>query len=173
MHHDYQDIRSRIAEEPKWFDEHAVPRFNNFEPSEIANIYAEECALVLIKCQNCDHEFKVAFSFGTLDKMDHGETVLRNMLSELAWPQTKDAYVVMRKEAYARAWGLTLAERIRLKNIGYGDPPNIWCCAAGPTMTSDTVRVLEYWRRYESDTEGNVKSIDWTRYPELEIDLSE
>lgn len=31
--------------------------------------------------------------------------------------------------------------------IHYGDPPNVWCCAAGNTMNSEHVRVIERWRR--------------------------
>ena len=39
----------------------------------------------------------------------------------------------------------TLSERIRDMTIAYGDPPNIGCCPAGPTMNSVPRRVLEYW----------------------------
>jgi hypothetical protein len=40
MYRRYDDILSRIAEEPTWFDEHAVPRYCTFAPDQIANIYA-------------------------------------------------------------------------------------------------------------------------------------
>ena len=29
----------------------------------------------------------------------------------------------------------------------YGDPPNIGCCPAGPTMNSEHIAVLQHWKR--------------------------
>jgi hypothetical protein len=65
VNHHYNDIRSRIAEEPLWFDEHAVPRYNPFSPNETANIYGDESCLLLIECQACSHEFQVCLSRGS------------------------------------------------------------------------------------------------------------
>ncbi len=62
MLHDYGDIRDRISEPAKWWDESGVPRYSDFAPRETANIYADECALVQIACQNCGTRFDVAFS---------------------------------------------------------------------------------------------------------------
>lgn len=62
MYRRYRDILSRIAEEPAWFDEHAVPRYGEFAPDKIANIYADEAALAEVTCQCCRHVFRVAFS---------------------------------------------------------------------------------------------------------------
>jgi hypothetical protein len=39
-----------------------------------------------------------------------------------------------------------LAQSIDEGTIHYGDPPNYECCLAGPTMNSEPLRVLEYWR---------------------------
>lgn len=123
----YTDILSRIDQEPIWFDEHGVPRYEPFTPRLVADIYAARVALVHIQCQNCKHPFKVAFS--------------------------------------ARATNYRLPDRIRTKELCYGDPPNITCCPPGATMSSDSIRVLEYW-----DSEiGN----GWIRVPELEISLEE
>jgi hypothetical protein len=58
----YDDILSRIAEEPVWFDEHAVPRYCQFAPDKLANIYAHEAVLAEITCQVCKRVFRVAFS---------------------------------------------------------------------------------------------------------------
>lgn len=63
MYHDYSDITDRIAEPPKWWDEHGVPRYGQFSPYGVANIYAQEVALVEIACQWCGQLFEVAFSF--------------------------------------------------------------------------------------------------------------
>ena len=58
----YPDILSRIDSPPIWWDEHAVPRYCEFEPSKIVNFGADEAALVEIECQNCRQLFRVAFS---------------------------------------------------------------------------------------------------------------
>jgi len=58
----YNDILSRIADQPIWFDEHAVPRYCDFAPRHLANIYAREAALVEVTCQVCKRLFRVAFS---------------------------------------------------------------------------------------------------------------
>lgn len=72
MHHHYEDIRlvmSSLGQEPKWFDEHAVPRYCEFSPDQAANIYADEVALVLITCQACGREFRVCFSLSDMDRI--------------------------------------------------------------------------------------------------------
>ncbi len=56
-----------------------------------------------------------------------------------------------------------LSEAIEDNNLNYGDPPNIGCCDAGPTMTSDSIRVLEFWAK-------NV-SYKWERKPQYEHEL--
>jgi len=58
----------------------------------------------------------------------------------------------------------SIANQIKEKTIHYGDPPNVRCCAAGPTMNSDPLLVLEYWER---------KNFDWVRNPEYEINLDD
>ena len=45
---------------PIWFDENGVPRWVPFSPSEIADIYARVCALMEIRCQNCERSFLVS-----------------------------------------------------------------------------------------------------------------
>lgn len=126
MNRYYQDIITRIAEPPKWFDEYSVPRYCEFEPREAANIYASECTLVLIQCQCCGMSFKVCFS--------------------------------------SSKWEDNLEQRIVNKSLAYGDPPNIECCASGPTMTSDTIKVLEYW--FKDRNLGR-----WVRKTSLEIEI--
>lgn len=138
MHHHYIDIRSRIPEPPLWFDENAVPRYDAFRPRDVADIYAKEVALVLIACQNCKQEFKVAFSYNAMD------------------------------EVRAIAGGhkrISLADSIRRGWIHYGDPPNVECCGAGPTMNSDPICVLEYWHKDNA--------FEWQRDQNLEIAIHE
>jgi len=108
----YEDIRKRIKEEPKWFDESGVPRYDKFSPDMISNIYADEVALVEIECQWCGKKFLVEVTWDILDK-------LRDVPP--------------------------LSKRVKKGEIYYGDPPIHKC--TGDTMTSDFVRVIEFWQR--------------------------
>lgn len=66
MLHGYNDIIDRIDEEPKWWDERGVPRYCEFKPNVVANIYAKEVVFLLIACQSCRHTFKVAMSCSSM-----------------------------------------------------------------------------------------------------------
>lgn len=113
MHHHYEDILSLTDEEPKWFDENAVPRFCEFSPAQVANIYADVVVLLEIKCQACGRPFKVAHSINE----PHHEIFLKNILpDEYDWD-----------------------------DFMWGDPPNMRCCPAGPTMQSVDTRPLQIW----------------------------
>lgn len=59
MKHSYDDITSRIEEKPAWWDEHGVPRYGEFEPGAVPDIYAREAVLFLVECQCCRREFHV------------------------------------------------------------------------------------------------------------------
>lgn len=59
---------------------------------------------------------------------------------------------------------LTVLERVVKQTLHYGDPPNVLCCMAGPTMNSVMDRVVEAWRK-------NRKSWEWERSPEHEVDF--
>lgn len=48
-----------LGMQPKWYDVFAIPRFSDFHPDMVANIHAEEAALVEIRCQNCGKSFYV------------------------------------------------------------------------------------------------------------------
>lgn len=63
MHHHYADIRNRIDEEPRWWDEYGTPRYCEFGPHETADIYRAEACLLLIQCQNCGRTFQVCMSW--------------------------------------------------------------------------------------------------------------
>ena len=62
MFHEYQDITSRIAEPPKWWDERGVPRYEEFSPRLIADVYSQEAALIEIACGACRGRLQVAVS---------------------------------------------------------------------------------------------------------------
>ena len=46
----------------------------------------------------------------------------------------------------------------------YGDPPNMGCCPAGPTMNCEDIKILEFWEMVD---------MRWVRVPELEIESEE
>ncbi len=130
MRHEYDDIRSRIGEPPRWFDEHGTPRYSVFKPTDVPDIYANEAVLFEIACQACAQRFLVALSLSR--------------------------YRLLERPAVR-----TIAETIRAGALEYLDPPNVGCCPAGPTMTSDTIRVVEYWHK-------PAPGRDWARDPALE-----
>lgn len=82
MNHYYADILERIPEPPQWWDEKAVPRFCAFHPSHVADFYADEAALLLIRCRDCETTFKVAMSRGTMDRHLHHMPFLANDIKE-------------------------------------------------------------------------------------------
>ena len=135
----YSDILSRIAEPPKWWDEHAVPRYCAFKPDECASIYAVEVAFVEIDCQNCGATFHVCFSWNR---------------EEIGYDESGKPWIKIREP-------MKLEE---VQSLHYGDPPNAACCPAGPTMNSESRRVLEFWRK-------NRELWEFERVPELEINL--
>jgi hypothetical protein len=61
MRPSYEDIIAR-AGPPDWHDENGVPRYGQFKPHRVANLYAREVALLQIRCRGCDAGFRVAVS---------------------------------------------------------------------------------------------------------------
>jgi hypothetical protein len=68
MNADYEDITSQLGT-PQWWDENAVPRYCEFEPKHLADIYAREAVYLLIACQNCRKGFRVGMSWGVFQNM--------------------------------------------------------------------------------------------------------
>jgi hypothetical protein len=118
----YSDILDNVKTsagvnvQPKWWDEFGVPRFCEFHPDLVANIYAREVLLGEIACQSCNAKFIVAFSCGAYDEVQLSDSIK-------IWLETNDEFAIM-----------------------YGDPPNINCCDAGPTMNSCFVKHIEFWK---------------------------
>ena len=151
MHRNYSDITSLTDDPPKWHDENGVPRYCDFHPGRLANIYSGEAALALIECQGCRTPFKVAFS----------ELNLRHEL----WDESKKTRIAF------------LSDLITNGSLHYGDPPNTQCCATGATMNSIPIAVLEYWfKPYAKETQpGDVitdlSKMNWTRDPDFEVPI--
>lgn len=61
-----------------------------------------------------------------------------------------------------------LSKDVAERAIHYGDPPNVDCCPAGPTMNSVLQRVIEFWRAGSMASDAP----RWVRVPELEIEVT-
>lgn len=66
MHLSYQDITSRIDEDPSWYDGNGVPRYDPFEPHD-TGVYVKYALLVEISCQQCSRLFLVGEGYDTYD----------------------------------------------------------------------------------------------------------
>ena len=145
MYRLYSDIRDKLGE-PLWHDEHGVPRYCEFHP-EHCGIYDRHVALLEIECQSCGQRFPVSASW------DHGDAIQ-------AW--------VSAGKPQGFKWEDALELPTPTNHGGsftFGDAP--WhgerqC--AGTTMTTDTIRVLQFWSR-----DGGEHGFDWRRRPEFEV----
>jgi len=133
MTQDYHDILSRISDPPLWWTANGVPRWCEFHPTAGSNPYAREVALLRIACQSCGHEFD----------------------AEVTWYEHSHHWNGDREEP--------LSSPTRIKELHYGDPPNIKCCPPGYTMNCIDLRVLQFWSRDRAR---------WERCPELEVELN-
>ena len=63
----FEDITSKLGT-PEWWDECRVPRYCDFDPKLVNDIYAKEVVFSEVLCQQCGHLFKVAISTNSLSK---------------------------------------------------------------------------------------------------------
>lgn len=147
MHPDYRDIIGKLGT-PIWYYNQSVsvPRYLRFHP-DLCGIYDEVAALVVIRCQCCHREFFVSVSYCQLDRCqrnEHGDFQFK----DIVLPTAEDP-------GWFDAWG---------------DPPRHGDkeCGAGDTMTSEMVRIAEFWIQERS----NNWDTDWKRKPEYEFDYS-
>ena len=71
MHESYIDIKSRIDEEPTWYDDNGTPRYGEFEVRRCPDIYTNQIVLYRIACQACDKEFVVEAHSKWFAHIDH------------------------------------------------------------------------------------------------------
>ncbi|MBD3268526.1 hypothetical protein GF373_17800 [bacterium] len=71
MKENYIDIKSRIAEEPLWYDENGTPRYDPFHPGLCPNIYSTTVVLLRIACQDCGQEFDVEMHGSLFCPIEH------------------------------------------------------------------------------------------------------
>ncbi len=74
--------------------------------------------------------------------------------------QSCDARFHVLIERRSHDHGPTIAQRIEDRSLHYGDPPNVGCCISGPSMNSEPVSILGYWRR---------ERFEWIRDETLQI----
>jgi hypothetical protein len=151
MLRDYQDIVSRLGK-PLWWDDNGTPRYERFHPN-MCGVYDRYVALLLIECQNCGTEYRVAS-----ERTDRG----------LAYTSAGE---LNGERVYRPAWAevqLPTAEGVG--SFHYGDPPP-HCCGSGATMNSVPRRALEFWRK-EHDR-GSPNWMEWVRDPAHEVEWEE
>jgi hypothetical protein len=148
MHLDYSDITSKIEMTPLWYFNQAVavPRYLPFHP-ELCGIYDDTVALVVIRCQSCHQKFFVSVGYDQMDRYKRDETG-KFKYKNIVLPTIENP-------GWFDVWG---------------DPPRHGRqgpegCAAGDTMTSELVRIAEFWVR-----EREINWPEWKRKPEYEFD---
>jgi len=120
----YLDIKSKIKEEPLWYDENGTPRYEKFSPELSPNIYAEKVVLLEIACQDCKQRFLVEMNWSPMNMIldRHSESFSSNMRQ----------YFKSRRES-------------NYSPIHYGDPPIHGC--VGDTMNCYDLRIVEFHKK--------------------------
>lgn len=106
-------------------------------------VYDDIAILYRIKCQSCLKPLLVASCESVMDRL------------RLHWTFGKDGEEMKKPNLEEFVVG-----------IHYGDPPRHDCPGAGETMNCYDVEIIEAWERYTN-------SWEWTRHPELEIELED
>jgi hypothetical protein len=177
----YDDLYDLAQREPLWWDEHRVPRFAPFHPTDVNNIYATEVALCEISCQECSRKFLVAEStymmdlyeealryivacalcdknIKTIDKEELNQKVIEECNNREMSKRLQDGWVITGGDPpfhgyWANEEPEVLSTREKLERQNH--PP----CSAGYCMGSDPIRVVEFWVH---------EKCEWIRRPELE-----
>lgn len=162
MHQYYSDLLDLTDRKPVWWQEGGVPRFAEFHPDNAPDIYADEVALVEIACQACRTRFNVCMTSSP------SRRVMASLIADRSSEQIAEA-----------SEGLRISSQIKAGRLNWGDPPNITCCAAGPSMSADMVKVLEFHhRRHLEYVEGTVITNlaaynEWRRNADFEVQIEE
>ena len=147
---EYDDVKSRINEPPKWYTSEGYPRYCDFSPRE-TGVYVKYALLVEIQCQACGEKFMVGEGYNR----ENWNAIMRgdkeNVINDL--------------------------EKI-VKHYHYGDPPSHSCSGGGETMNCEDIRFVEVWEYQQETGEKELKDgstitiitniIGWVRRPDLE-----
>jgi hypothetical protein len=102
------------------------------------------------------------FSPRLLNNIYSGEAAL----AEISCQACGTRFLVALTERHVKQ-GFSLSDELWLGRAYYGDPPNVSCCSAGPTMGSETHSIFEYWKR-DCDLD-----FDWQRDARFEGPVSD
>ena len=147
----YEDLREKLGD-PLWVDEHGVPRYQPFAP-DMLDIYAKFGALLEIRCQACHRPFQVGVSWSIIKCIGSGELVHWNEEGHDGRPM-----VMPSVEEGVGAFGFGDAP--------WHETPDEGVCV-GATMSTEAVRVLEFWERPDQPKGENFT--EWVRHPEYEV----
>ena len=159
----YEDITKRLGQ-PKFYDEHGVPRYDEFTP-QLCGIYNSYIALLEVACQSCDKRFFVAREISSLD----GKVTLPIKPSKDGDELIKEVEDVLDDTLALSPWDI-------IGSFHYGDPPRHGDdtdeCISGSTMNSIPIRIIEFWKRGEYNVWERDHSYEFT-LPELKRDSDE
>ena len=185
MQPDYDDVKSRIPESPKWYTEEGFPRYDDFELT-MCNIYARYGILYSIFCQSCNEKFIIGRAFGgSLDRYEVAIDTSKFPPSKYTVYDKPYIWVSMRQAIFATPYFIdpddekSCYREITIDNIveglSYGDPPSHGCPGGGETMGSINGYTIEVWdsRIDEVIEDGYIKEFGHGgRLPQFEgIDL--
>lgn len=120
----FDDIIKR-AGTPAWYDVDGIPRYGEFNPDDVANIYANHIAFIHVGCQNCYETFYVTnHCHKGIAEADRRIIGLDN--PEISLPSKGDI-----------GW------------FRYGDPPRHNCI--GDTMNSIPLEVLKFYIKEDGE----------------------
>ncbi len=124
MHANYMDIRARVAQYPRWFDENGAPRYGVFRPEDSPNIYAGECALVRARCTECGEQFSIEVNGGVFRAWGVLERLLVEGELEVGSPpwhgcrgDARDAVPITVLEFWGRGEGAIWRRLTRLEGV--------------------------------------------------------
>jgi len=181
VHAKYEDLLE-IGGIPLWFDQNGTPRFSPFTPELTADIYANDLAFMEIACQNCHQKFKVLASpdrfqrdvvypqkaespnalldgadcWNEIGSFHYGDPPRHGNGDETVCPTCGKEYGTIEELEAHRA------------DLQHEAPVR---CAAGDTMNSVPVRVLEFW--HHDFDQKSPTFLEWVRKPEYEITFTE
>lgn len=120
---EYDDVKSRISEPPKWYTTHGYPRYCDFSPRE-TGVYVKYALLVEIACQACGERFMV------------GEGYNRENWGAVVRGDKENFFNDLNKI---------------VKHYHFGDPPSHDCPGGGETMNCEDLRFVEVWESVTND----------------------
>jgi hypothetical protein len=146
----YDDVISRINENPTWYTTEGYPRYGEFEPGS-CSIYADFSVLMEIGCQSCGDRFFIGRDYESMDRFETLIDMTKVEFSSGFKPQKDAIWINIRHAHYApkllgengKPQYRTLDLKDLVQSWGFGDPPNHGC--VGDTMGCVEIRCVQAW----------------------------